>query len=402
MNLDKLKNLIENSKRPVVLAGSGIGISKTEKELLRFINKNSIPIVTAWAHDIYPNKDKYYYGRQGAIGNRVGNFVVQYADLVLVLGSRLNIRQTSYNWKEFAKNAIIVSVDIDSLELKKNLIHIDYKIQMDLKIFFKKFNKIKLKTKDKNKNLRWIKWIDWCNYIKKEFTPKIEDYKIYQNKINVYHFIINLFKLLKNDEIIVAADGAATVVPSQVGYLNKRNKFIANSGSASMGFELPGAIGASIANTKKKIICLAGDGSIMMNLQELETIKSLNLNIIIFLINNGGYLSIKQTQKNFFGVEHGSSSVSGLTFPNFIKIANSFGIKSYNLKLKDWQIKLKKILNLKGPLFVNVNVDTKQEFEPKLKSKTVNNKIVTPSLENMYPFLSEEVNQRILKKLNVS
>jgi len=402
MNLDKLKNLIENSKRPVVLAGSGIGISKTEKELLRFINKNSIPIVTAWAHDIYPNKDKYYYGRQGAIGNRVGNFVVQYADLVLVLGSRLNIRQTSYNWKEFAKNAIIVSVDIDSLELKKNLIHIDYKIQMDLKIFFKKFNKIKLKTKDKNKNLRWIKWIDWCNYIKKEFTPKIEDYKIYQNKINVYHFIINLFKLLKNDEIIVAADGAATVVPSQVGYLNKRNKFIANSGSASMGFELPGAIGASIADTKKKIICLAGDGSIMMNLQELETIKSLNLNIIIFLINNGGYLSIKQTQKNFFGVEHGSSSVSGLTFPNFIKIANSFGIKSYNLKLKDWQIKLKKILNLKGPLFVNVNVDTKQEFEPKLKSKTVNNKIVTPSLENMYPFLSEEVNQRILKKLNVS
>jgi acetolactate synthase-1/2/3 large subunit len=402
MNLHKLKNLIENSKRPVVLAGSGIGISRTEKELLKFINKNSIPIVTAWAHDIYPNNDKYYYGRQGAIGNRVGNFVVQYADLVLVLGSRLNIRQTSYNWKEFAKNAIIVSVDIDSLELKKNLIHIDYKIQMDLKIFFKNFNKIKIKTIDKSKNLKWFKWIDWCNYIKKEFTPKIEDYKIYQKKINVYHFIINLFKLLKKDEIIVAADGAATVVPSQVGYLNKRNKFIANSGSASMGFELPGAIGASIANRKKKIICLAGDGSIMMNLQELETIKSLNLNIVIFLINNGGYLSIKQTQKNFFGAEHGSSSESGLTFPNFIKITNSFGIKSFNLKLKDWQSKLKKILNLKGPLFVNVNVDTKQEFEPKLKSKTVNNKIVTPSLENMYPFLTEEVNKKILKKLNAS
>ena len=183
MNLHKLKNLIENSKRPVVLAGSGIGISRTEKELLKFINKNSIPIVTAWAHDIYPNNDKYYYGRQGAIGNRVGNFVVQYADLVLVLGSRLNIRQTSYNWKEFAKNAIIVSVDIDSLELKKNLIHIDYKIQMDLKIFFKNFNKIKIKTIDKSKNLKWFKWIDWCNYIKKEFTPKIEDYKIYQKKL---------------------------------------------------------------------------------------------------------------------------------------------------------------------------------------------------------------------------
>ena len=402
MNLNKLKKLIENSKRPVVLAGSGVRISGTEKELFKFVHKNLIPIVTAWAHDVYPNKDKYYYGRQGTIGNRVGNFVVQYADLVLVLGSRLNIRQTSYNWKEFAKNAIIVSVDIDLLELKKNLVHIDYKLQIDLKLFFKRFNKIKLKTRDINKKLKWIKWINWCNYIKKEFTPKIEDYKIYQNKINVYHFIINLFKLLKNSEIIVAADGAATVVPNQVGYLNKKNKFIANSGSASMGFELPGAIGASIADRNKKIICLAGDGSIMMNLQELETIKSLNLNIIIFLINNDGYLSIKQTQKNFFGVEHGSSPKSGLTFPNFVKIANSFGIKSYNLKLKDWNIKLKKILNLKGPLFVNVDVDTKQEFEPKLKSKTVNNKIVTPSLENMYPFLSEEVNIRIFKKLNES
>ena len=389
--------LIEKSSKPVVLVGSGIRISETEKELYKFINKNSIPLVTAWAHDVYPNYDKYYFGRQGSIGNRVGNFVVQSADLVLVLGSRLNIRQTSYNWKDFAKNAVIVSIDIDPIELKKNLVHINYKIEMDLKFFFKKFNKIRINFKNKEKK---TKWLNWCNYIKEEFTPKIEDYKIYKNKINVYHFIINLFKLLKDNEIIVAADGAATVVPNQVGYLNKKNKFIANSGSASMGFELPGAIGASIADRKKKIICLAGDGSIMMNLQELETIKSLNLNIIIFLINNDGYLSIKQTQKNFFGIEHGSSPASGLTFPNFVKIANSFGIKSYNLKLNDWENKLKKILNLKGPLFVNVDVDTKQEFEPKLKSKTVNNKIVTPSLENMYPFLSEEVNQKILKKLN--
>ena len=400
MSFIKLKKIIENSKRPVVLAGSGVAISGTEKELFKFIKKNSIPIVTAWAHDIYPNNDKDYYGRQGAIGNRVGNFVVQYADLVLVLGSRLNVRQTSYNWKEFAKNAIIISVDIDLLELNKNLIHIDYKIHMDLKVFFKKFSQVNLNLKDKNNNLKWLKWIKWCEYIRKNFTPKIEDYKIQQNKINIYHFIINLFKSLKNKEIIVAADGAATVVPNQVGYLNKGIKYIANSGSASMGFELPAAIGASIADRKNKIICLAGDGSIMMNLQELETIKSLNLNVIIFLINNDGYLSIKQTQKNFFGNEHGSSPKSGLTFPNFIKVAKSFGIKSYNLKLRDWNKKMKKILMLKGPLFVNVDVDTKQEFEPKLKSKKVGNKIITPSLENMYPFLSEETNQKIIKKLN--
>jgi len=401
MNFNKIKKLIENSKRPVVLAGSGINISETQKELLKFIKKNSLPLVTAWSHDVYPNNDKYYYGRQGSIGNRVGNFVVQYADLLLVLGSRLSIRQISYNWKEFAKNAIVVSVDIDSFELKKNLIQIDYKIQMDLKIFFKKFNKLNINIKNKNNNLKWSKWINWCNYIRKEFTPKIEDYKTHQGKINIYHFIITLFKLLKKNEIIVAADGTATVVPNQVGYLNKNIKYIANSGSASMGFELPGAIGAAIADRKKKIICLAGDGSIMLNLQELQTIKSLNLNIIIFLINNDGYLSIKQTQKNFFGKEHGSSPRSGLTFPNFIKISKSFGIKSYDLQFKNWKKQLKNIINLKkGPLFININVDTKQEFEPKLKSKTVNNKIVTPSLENMYPFLSDEINKKILKKLN--
>ena len=402
MKLDRLKRLIEKSKRPVVLVGSGISISKTEKELFKFVKKNSLPVVTAWAHDVYPNHDSNYFGRQGSIGNRVGNFVIQYADLVLVLGSRLNIRQTSYNWKAFAKNATIISIDIDPLELKKNLIRIDYKIQMDLRVFFKNFSRIKLNLKDKNKDLKFLKWINWCKFIKKEFTPKIEDYKIHQRKINIYHFIINLFKLLKNQEIIVAADGAATVVPNQVGYLNKNIKFVANSGSASMGFELPGAIGAAIAEKKRKIICLAGDGSIMMNLQELETISSLNLNIIIFLINNDGYLSIKQTQKNFFGKEYGSSPSSGLTFPNFINVAKSFGIKSIDLKLKNWDKKLKKILNSKGPLFVNINVDTKQEFEPRLKSKTLNNKIITPSLEQMYPFLDDKTNKAILKKLNGS
>ena len=186
-----------------------------------------------------------------------------------------------------------------------------------------------------------------------------------------------------------------------MGYLNNNVKYICNSGSASMGFELPGAIGAGIADKKKKIICLAGDGSIMLNIQDLETIKSLNLNVFIFLINNQGYLSIKQTQKNFFGKENGSSPNSGLNFPDFKKVANSFGIKSVNLKFSNWQSNLKKILKKKrGPIFINVEVDTIQEFEPKLKSKTINGKINTPSLEDMYPFISEKKKTEILKKLN--
>lgn len=399
-NIKKLTKRIENSKRPVVLIGSGINISNTNNDLLKFVNKYKIPVVSAWTIDAFPNHHAYYFGRQGSIGNRVGNYVVQFSDLLIVLGSRLNIRQTSYNWENFAKKAFKVSVDIDKEEQNKKFVDFNLKINCDLKIFFQELKKVKINNKNKKKDLKWIKWILWCNLIRSILKPKADDYKIYQNRINIYHFIIYLFQILKNNEIIVAADGAATVVPNQVGYLNYGVKYIANSGSASMGFDLPAAIGTAIASPNKKIICLAGDGSIMMNIQELQTIKDLNLNVIIFVINNDGYLSIKQTQKNFFNDEHGASSKSGLKFPDFSKVGNSFGIKSIKLNFQNWKTNLAKIVKKKGPLLVEIQVDLIQQFEPKLKSKKVGNKIVTPSLEDMYPFLDKKIQSMILKRFN--
>lgn len=396
-----IKKLLENSKRPAILIGNGINISNTNKQLIKFARKNKIPVVSAWTLDAYPNHDKLYFGRQGSIGNRVGNYVIQMCDLLLILGSRLNIRQTSYNWKEFAKNAVKISIDIDKIQQKKNLIKFNHSICCDLKIFFDLINKYKINNLNKNKKFKWKKWIDWCNFIKSELTPKMSDYKTHQNKINIYHFVILLFKLLKKKEIIVAADGAATVVPNQVGYLNKGVNYIANSGSASMGYDLPAAIGAALSSPKRRIICLAGDGSIMMNLQELQTIKNLNLNIIIFIINNDGYLSIKQTQKNFFKREYGASSKSGLSFPDFTKVAKSYGIKTIHLNIKNWKKKLSFISSkARGPLLINLSVDTIQEFEPKLKSYKKGNKLVTPSLEDMYPFLDPKYKKAILDKLN--
>ena len=396
-----IKRYIEKSTRPVVLVGSGVNISKSNKELINFIKKYKIPVVSSWSLDAYPNYDRYYYGRQGSIGNRVGNYIVQYCDTLIILGSRLSIRQTSYNWGDFAKNAKKISIDIDILEQKKSLVKYDEIITCNLIDLFKYIKKQNFKVLNKKNELKWKKWLEWCDYVKNKLTPKIKDYKIYGNKINVYHFIISLFKILKNKEIIVAGDGSATVVPQQVGYLNKGIKYIANSGSASMGYDLPAAIGAAISKPDRRIICLAGDGSIMMNIQELQTIKSLNLNILIFVINNDGYLSIKQTQKNFFNKEHGSSSKSGLTFPNFVSVAKSFGIKSINLEFKNWEKKLTKIINQDyGPMLINVDVDLIQQFEPKLKSKKIGEKIFTPSLENMYPFLNKDIQKKILNKLN--
>jgi len=395
IKLEKIKlirNLITNSKKPLILAGSGINASSTKNKLKRFVYETKIPIVTAWAHDVYNNFDKYYIGRQGTIGNRAGNFAVQNSDLLIVLGSRLNIRQVSYNYKSFAKKAKIIWIDIDKAEFNKKFIKTYLNINCDLNDFFKSFFSYKTKFKKK------IGWLKWCNYIKKNFTPRLTDYKIYQKKINVYHFINYLFPKLKN-KTIVCADGAATVVPSQIGYLNENTRLIYNSGSASMGYDLPAAIGVSIKSTNKTV-CIAGDGSIMMNLQELQTIKNLKLDIIIFVLNNDGYLSIKQTQKNFFGNEHGASSKSNLTFPNFKKISKSFGIKSYSLNLSNYKKKIPKLLKQKGPILCEIHLDTIQEFEPKLKSKFVKNKIITPELDDMYPFLDKKKFDEIKKKLS--
>lgn len=401
LKIDKLVKLLEKSKRPVLLVGSGINISGTKKELLKFSTINKIPVVSAWAIDAYPNFNRLYYGRQGSIGNRVGNYVTQKCDTLIVLGSRLAIRQTSYNWSEFAKKATKISVDIDPFEQNKNLIKYNLKLTCDLKDFFKYINKRKIKIYDSKKKLKWAKWLKWCDFVKKKLTPKKNDYKVYQSKINIYHFIFELFKNLRNKEIIVAADGAATVVPNQVGYLNDGITYIANSGSASMGYDLPAAIGAAIAEPKRKIICIAGDGSIMMNLQELKTIQNLNLNILIFVVNNDGYLSIKQTQNNFFKRETGASSKSGLTFPNFESIAKSFDIKAKTLNYNNWENEISKIIkHKKGPFLINLYVDTIQEFEPKLKSIKVKDRIITPSLEKMFPHLNKKIETKIQKKLN--
>ncbi len=385
INYKKFFNLIENSKKPLILAGTGIKISKSEKIFLKLVNKLKFPVVTAWTHDIINFENKYFIGRQGTIGTRAGNFATQASDLIIVLGSRLNIRQISYNYKCFAKNAKLIWVDIDKAEFKKKFIKkIDLKINCDLNFFIKKTIKL-LKRKKIKEN---IKWLEWCNLLKLNYTPVESNYRNFK-EINPYHFISTLFKNLKNDDILICADATATIVPFQIGYTNKNIRMISNSGCASMGYDLPGTLGALIADTKARIICLAGDGSIMMNIQELAILKNFQSRLKIFLLNNDGYLSIKQTQKNFFGKEYGSSSKSGLTFPNFKKLAFSFGFKSIvlNKKTANWKKKLKDIMKKKFYSFVEVKLSLEQEFEPRLKSRKVKNRIVTPELDDMFPFL---------------
>jgi acetolactate synthase-1/2/3 large subunit len=387
-DLNQVVESIQKSKRPVIFAGSGIRISKTESDLLELAELLGVPVVTAWTHDIFPNDHELFAGRPGTIGTRAGNFVVQQADLLLILGSRLNIRQVSYNYKSFAKNAYKIWVDIDAAELNKPFNSAELKIEADLRLFIPALT-ARLKNND------WSSlfggWVSWCQHINRVYTPKPSDYPESLDRINPYHFVYEMFERLSENDIVICANATATIVPYQIGYLRGNMRLISNSGSASMGYDLPATLGAAIADPNKRIICLAGDGSIMMNLQELQTIRQYQCKVKIFVLENDGYLSIKQTQRNFFGREGGASAISGVTFPDFGAIAHAFGFKSYALNKENWKIKLNEVLSDDEAISCVVPLDLVQEFEPRLKSKMTGGKIETPELDDMYPFMENKI-----------
>lgn len=396
---DSIVEEIAQAKRPVIFAGSGIRIAGMDQKLLELAERLQIPVVTAWTHDTFPNEHPLFAGRPGTIGTRAGNFVVQSSDLVLILGSRLNIRQVSYNYKSFAKNAKKIWVDIDPAEFKKPFVSADVTLVDDLKSFLPA---LIASVERKAWNPSHKKWVVWCQGIYQRYSPKSSDYPESADAINSYHFIEELFSHLKSGDVVVCGDATATIVPYQIGRIKQGMQLISNSGCASMGYDIPGALGAATAKPDARVICLAGDGSAMMNIQELQTIAGLGLNVLVFILNNDGYLSIKQTQRNFFGREAGSSTASGLTFPDFEQVGKAFGFSSVTIGKDVWQEKLANFMEGSGAKLCNVSLDLIQEFEPRLKSKMIDGVITTPELDDMYPFLDpNELNKVRESALNL-
>ena len=378
--LDELRR----AKRPVILAGSGVRIAGEEKRFLALAELLGIPVVTAWTHDLIDDEHPLFAGRPGTIGTRAGNFVTQNADCILVLGSRLNIRQVSYNWASFGRHARKIWVDIDRAEFDKPYVQADVTIHAHLTPFIGQLHSA---AQASSWTAHHAAWVGWCQGIRRKYSPKASDYPLSDDAINSYHFIDGLFDQLGAGDIVVCGDATATIVPFQIGRLKAGMRIFSNSGSASMGYDLPAAIGAAIARPEARVICLAGDGSIMMNIQELQTLRALGANVKVMVLDNGGYLSIKQTQWNFFGREFGASPDSGVTFPNFLKIGAAFGLPSTELTREGWRQELAAVLATDGPALCSVPLDRKQEFQPRLKSRMVDGKIHTPELEDMFPFL---------------
>jgi acetolactate synthase I/II/III large subunit len=383
-SLSLLLNKLSTSKRPVLLLGSGIQISNSQQQAISFAQKHKIPILTAWSHDVISSDHPLFFGRPGTIGTRPGNMILQNSDLLLVLGSRLNIRQISYNYDGFAPHAYKIQVDIDGEEFNKPFPRIDLSIRMDLRDFFESLARLTLREISLEDHTNWILW---CQSVNEKYSVKDSDYVIKADSINAYHLIPELIRQAPSNSVLACGDATACIVPFQTAHLKDGMNMFSNSGCASMGYDLPAALGAAIADSSRPVICFAGDGSIMMNIQELQTLAASKLNVLVVILDNGGYLSIKQTQTNFFGRFHGSNPLSGVSFPNFVRVAEAFGLPTTELDPVNWRTDLIEVLNSHGPRVVVAKLDQDQEFEPRLKSRMVDGLIQTPSLEDMYPHL---------------
>ena len=386
---------IRTAKRPVLYAGNGIRLSEGYEAFRKAMEKLNIPVATCWdSIDAIENEHPLYVGRGGIMGDRAGNFAVQNADLVLAVGNRLSIRQVGYNWKTWAREAYVIMVDADPAELKKNTLHVEMPICADAKEFFAVMNE----ELDKEETFIFNDsfWLKTCNDWKKNYPVTQEKHWEEDGKsANVYAFVNYLSNNLPDGNLTVVSNGSACVVGSHNYIIKKNSRFIINSGVASMGYGLPAAIGVCIAAGRKETICLEGDGSIMMNLQELQTVITNNLPIKIFLINNEGYHSIRQTQNNLFK-EHckvGIGPESGdLSFPDFKKVAQAFGYSYFEAHSNE-QMKsvVEKVIQVKGPVFCEIFVSTLQNFEPKSATKRLKDgTLVSPPLEDLAPFLDRE------------
>jgi acetolactate synthase I/II/III large subunit len=380
---------IAHAVRPVILAGSGVRVASALSEFEQVIRALRIPVVTAWTHDLIASDDELFCGRPGTIGERAGNFTVQNSDLLLILGSRLNIRQTSYNWTSFARFATKIQVDVDPAELRKPLHQPDVPICCDLKLFLTEMSK-QLADQD-HSHSGHEKWLEFARQWKHKYPVVQPRQRVQGPPLNPYDFIEKLFEMLAPDDAVVCGNATACIVPYQVAKLKKGQRLISNSGSASMGYDLPAAVGVSIAKGSRTI-CIAGEGSLQMNIQELQTVVGNKLPIKLFVLNNGGYLSIRQTQTGFFqGRKIGESAESGITFPQMKKIGEAYGIPSFTVeRAVDLEV-VRRELQSPGPALFDVVLDSSQEFEPRLRSRILpDGKILTPNLEDMYPFLTPE------------
>ena len=392
--IKKIFYLLKKSSRPVILLGGGIKIAKEQNNINKIIKKLNVPAVTTWSGvDIVDNKNKNYIGNVGVYGSRAANFAVQNSDFLLCLGSRLDTRITGGVPSTFARNAKIISVDIDKNELsKKRGLKLYLKVNYCLSDFFKIFN-----NDYKKYNYENGKWLNKCVEWKNKYPIVKKEYFLQKKYVNPYVFIDKLSEILSNKSVIIADDGGHLTWTIQSFKVKKGQKLFSAFGNSPMGYAFPASIGASIAKNKEKIICIDGDGSIQMNIQELQTVIFNKLPIKIIVMNNNGYGIIKQFQELYLNKRYEATTAkTGVVSPDFKKISEAYGI-NYTLisNHKNLTKNLRKPIKSKKPEFIEVLLKPDQKIIPKLQFGN--------PIEDLSPLLSRrEFNKnmyiRVIKK----
>ncbi|MGI6054360.1 MAG: thiamine pyrophosphate-binding protein [Clostridium sp.] len=402
---------VRSCRRPVINAGNGIRIGSAHDVFMRVVEKLGIPVVTgADSIDCIYDEHPLYIGKGGNVGDRPGNFAIQNSDLVLSLGSRLSFRQVGYRFTTWARAAYVIVNDIDAEELKKPTLHVDMPVHADVRDLLEAMERVL----DADGTLAGAapmseecikaqkEWLSTCQGWKRDYPVVLPRHLSggTETEANVYAFAHEMSRRLNENQIVVVGNGSANVVCGHANVMKKGQRFISNSGIASMGYGLPASIGACVADHSQDVILVTGDGSLQMNIQELETVISHYLPIKIFVINNGGYHSIRQTQKNFFGEPLiGIGVDSGdLSFPSLEKLAWAYGFPYVSIhNNEEIGEKTEETLAMDGPVICEVFVTLDQNFEPKSAAKRLpDGTLVSPPLEDLAPFLPDEEMDRIM------
>ncbi|MFA5095784.1 MAG: thiamine pyrophosphate-binding protein [Candidatus Omnitrophota bacterium] len=387
----KAINLLNRSRRPVILAGNGIRLSGALRDFIKLARILGIPVLATWkAIDFFPQKDKLFFGCPGSVAQRSANFIQQNSDLIMAIGARLDLAQTGYDHKNFAPLAKKVIVDIDPAEIRKLKMRIDVRVPFDAGLFIREL----IRRKNKILRVKRSPWSARCLEWKKKYPVVIPEYFKNRKYVNTYVLVEILAELMTASDVLVpGSSGSCSEITLQSFKVKKGQRVFNTPGLGSMGFGLPAAMGACLAAGKKRTIGIIGDGGLQHNIQELETIRRLGLPVKLFILNNNGYASIRNTQKGHFkGRLVACDPSCGLTLPDVAKIAGAYGLKYVRLNdHRGIRGRVAEVLKTHGPVICEVMADPFLATAPRLSSRVLKSgAIVSKPMEDLWPFLEKE------------
>lgn len=380
-----------DAERPVVMLGHGIRLSHSVELARKLYNTLGVPVLTSWnGADLIEDNHPLFYGRPGSVGHRSANFIQQKADFVLTLGTRLCLLNTGYNFEGFLSNAYHVMVDIDDAELNKKSLHPQLKVQCDVGEFISEL----LSRKNELNLGERTKWLDVCNRIESKYPTRISEQEPRPGFVSNYDLIAEISSQMSSDDIYQFTSSGTTVdIGMKMFKVKWGQRAFLNKGMAAMGYDIPASIGSCIGSNERRVICVTGDGSAAMNLQELEVIKRLHLPIKIFISDNSGYSMIYTSQYNNFDQNlTGCTKESGLTLPDFGRIADAFGIKVLRLdRQDDLHSTVNEALTTEGPVICVVKTDITQKILPRQANYMKDDgQMASYPIEDMAPLLNRD------------